>query len=796
VYYIDSAVNHCYKTAWKLILVPTALSSQEILMVSQLSKTAKIAACCGFWWMMAMSVTTVDAQQQVDDIDARVVSLLAQMTVAEKIGQMTQRNAGSGNPLEYLGDRLRSGRLGSILNLADVEVVDELQRIAVEESRLGIPLLVGRDVIHGFATIMPLPLGQAASFDPDVARDGARIAALEAATVGVNWTFAPMIDISRDPRWGRIAESYGEDPYLTSVMGAATVEGFQGNDLAAVGTIAACAKHFAGYGAAEAGRDYAATYIPEIELRNVYLAPFKAAADAGVATFMTSFSDVNGVPATGNEFLLRQVLREEWRYDGLVVSDWDSVRQLQIHGLTENDRESAYAAVTAGVDMEMEGDAYFEHLEALLQDGEIDLAAIDAAAANVLRLKFALGLFENPYTDSRKLPAIGSDEALAVAKRAALRSVVMLQNNNDVLPLKADQLESVAVIGPLADEAYEQLGTWVFDGDPELSVTPLTAIQQLLDEEATVRYVQAMDNSRSAAGPEFDEAAEAAAVADAALLFLGEESILSGEAHSRADISLPGDQVELVRRVRATGKPVIAVILAGRPLTLTNIVDEVDAILFAWHPGTMGGPAIADLLFGIESPSGKLPATFPRMVGQIPLYYAQGNTGKPPTPEQAMLIDDIPEGARQTSVGNVSYHLDAGFRPLFPFGYGLSYGEFHYGNIKVSSDEIAIGDALVVSADLTNSGDVAAEEVVQLYVRDLTGSVIRPVRELKGFQRVHLEPGQTVTVSFELHTDDLAFYGRDMQLATESGKFHAWIGGSSEADLLTSFRIVDVMEGG
>ena len=713
------------------------------------------------------------------------------MTVAEKIGQMTQLNASGPDPVENLGERLRSGRLGSILNLADVEVVNELQRIAVEESRLGIPLLVGRDVIHGFATVMPLPIGQAASFNPDIARDGARIAALEAASAGVNWTFAPMIDISRDPRWGRIAESYGEDPYLTSVMGAATIEGFQGDDLAAEGTIAACAKHFAGYGAAEAGRDYAATYIPENELRNVYLTPFKAAADAGVATFMTSFSDLNGVPATGNDFLLRQVLRDEWGYDGFVVSDWDSIRQLQVHGLTENDRESAYAAVTAGVDMEMQGDAYINHLEPLLNDGMIDIAGIDVAAGNILRLKFELGLFENPYTDPRELPAIASEEALATAKRAALQSVVMLQNKNDALPLAADRLESVAVIGPLADEPYEQLGTWVFDGDPELSITPLVAIRQLLGDEVTVRYVKAMDTSRSAAGPAFDDAVEAAVAADVALLFLGEESILSGEAHSRADISLPGDQAELVRRVRAAGRPVIAVILAGRPLTLANIVDEVDAILFAWHPGTMGGPAIADLLFGVESPSGKLPATFPRMVGQVPIYYAHGNTGKPATPGRAMMIDDIPVGAAQTSVGNVSYHLDAGSTPLFAFGHGLSYAEFRYDNVAVSADEIAIGDTIVVSANLTNAGNVAAEEVVQLYVRDLAGSVTRPVRELKGFQRAQLKPGQTVSVSFELHTDDLAFYGRDMQLAAEPGEFHAWIGGSSEADLKVGFRIVE-----
>ena len=578
-------------------------------------------------------------------------------------------------------------------------------------------------------------------------------------------------------------------------MGAATVEGFQGEDLADKSTIAACAKHFAGYGAAEAGRDYAATYIPETELRNVYLPPFEAAANAGAATIMTSFSDVNGVPATGNEFLLRQVLREEWTYDGFVVSDWDSIRQLQVHGLTENDRESAHLAVTAGVDMEMAGDAYINHLEALLEEGRIEMDSIDTAAARILKLKFELGLFENPYTDPADFPAIGSDDALAAAKEAALQSVVMLQNHNGALPLAAGQLSSVAVIGPLADAPYEQLGTWIFDGKPELSVTPLRAIEDHLGDSVAVRYVKAMENSRSSAGPAFDDAVTAAEESDVAIVFLGEESILSGEAHSRADISLPGDQADLVRRISATGKPVIAVILAGRPLTLTDIVDEVDAILFAWHPGTMGGPAIADLLFGLESPSGKLPSTFPRMVGQVPIYYAQGNTGKPATPEKAMLIDDIPVGAQQTSVGNVSYHLDAGFTPLFAFGHGLSYADFRYDNIAASPAEFELEGTVTISADLSNHGDVAADEVAQLYIRDLAGSVTRPIRELKGFQRVRVEPGQTIRVEFQLRADDLAFYGRDMRRKAEPGEFHAWIGGSSEAHLQTSFRMVENQAG-
>lgn len=738
-----------------------------------------------------MSATIAESRRESDDIEQRVETLLEQMTLAEKIGQMSQLNASDGHAPDYLGAALRAGKVGSVLNVADVEIINELQRIAVEESRLGIPLIVGRDVIHGFRTIMPIPLGQAASFNPDIVRDGARVAALEAATAGINWTFAPMIDISRDARWGRIAESLGEDPYLTGVLGAAMVQGFQGDDLTAAGTIAACAKHFAGYGASEAGRDYSATNIPENELRNVYLEPFKAAVDAGVTTFMTSFSDLDGVPATGNEFLLRQVLRDEWDFDGFVVSDWDSVRQLQVHGLTENDRESAHMAVTAGVDMEMAGDAYVSHLASLVEDGQVSVDTIDTRVANILRIKLKLGLFENPYTDPSRLPPLASDEALQTARKAALQSVVMLKNDDDVLPLSKDRVSSLAVIGPLADAPYEQLGTWIFDGEPELSVTPLAAIRDQLGEKVFIRYVRAMETSRSKVSSAFDEAVDAARESDVAVLFLGEESILSGEAHSRADIDLPGDQAELVRRVKATGTTVIAVILAGRPLTLSNIVDHVDAILFAWHPGTMGGPAIADLLLGIESPSGKLPATFPSMVGQIPIYYNHKNTGKPPIPETTVLIDDIPVGARQTSVGNTAYHLDAGYKPLYSFGHGLSYAKFRYDNIRVSADEIGLGDTITISADLSNDGEVAADEVVQLYIRDPVANVTRPVRELKGFQRVRVEPGQTVTVDFKVHTDDLAFYGRDAQLITEPGEFHVWIGGSSETELRTGFRIAE-----
>ena len=503
-----------------------------------------------------------------------------------------------------------------------------------------------------------------------------------------------------------------------------------------------------------------------------------------------SFSDLNGIPASANAFLLRQVLREEWGFDGLVVSDWDSVRQLRIHGLTASDRESAEAALSAGIDMEMAGDAYSNYLAELVAEGRLAVDLIDAAVANVLRAKFRLGLFDRPVNHAPGLPAGPAASALATGRTLALQSVVLLKNEGPVLPLSLSRLDSIAIIGPLADAPYEQLGTWIFDGDPTLSVTPLQAIRSLVDDRVQLHFVRAMENSRSRATSTFDEAVAAAAGADVALLFLGEESILSGEAHSRADLDLPGDQVQLVQRVAATGTPVVGVILAGRPLTLSNVVDHLHAILFAWHPGTLGGPAIADLLFGVENPSGKLPATFPRMVGQIPLYYAQKNTGKPPTPDNVVHIDDIDTFAPQTSFGMSAFHLDTHFTPLFPFGHGLSYADFQYGDIELSSREIGMGETLSLRVNLTNRGQRAGEEVVQLYIRDLAASLTRPVRELKGFRRVRVEPGQTTSVGFELHTDDLAFHGRDGCLAAEAGDFHAWIGGSSATQRRTEFRLV------
>lgn len=721
----------------------------------------------------------------------RIDALLEAMTLEEKIGQLQQVQAGSWHVPDHLRWSIREGRIGAVLNEVHVETVNELQRIAVEESRHGIPLLVGRDVIHGFRTVLPIPLGQAATWNPELVARGARIAALEARATGVNWTFAPMLDISRDPRWGRVAESLGEDPLLCSTLGAAMVRGFQTDDLASPDAIAACAKHFVGYGASESGRDYNTTNIPENELRNVYLPPFHAAVRAGVASVMTSFSDIDGVPASANEFLLRTVLRDEWGFGGAVVSDWESIRQLQTHGLTASDRESAREAALAGVDIEMASTTYADHLAALVQSGEVPVRVVDALVRNVLQLKERLGLFDAPYVEPHRYPSAGCEEHLAVAREAAAQSLVLLRNDDRMLPLSTEAHRRVALIGPLADDAHEQLGTWIFDGDAGLSRTIAQGVRDLLGESAAVRVVQGVPNTRTHDTSGIAEAVDAAQQSDVAILVLGEEAILSGEAHCRADIGLPGAQEALLRAVVATGTPVVLVVLAGRPLALERELQDVRTVLWGFHPGTMTGPAVADVLFGRIAPSGKLPMTFPRVTGQVPMYYNEKPSGKPATPETIIHLQEIAPRAPQLSVGNTSFHLDVHPSPLFPFGYGLSYTTFEYRHIATSRTVVPIGESIDISADVTNTGDRPGTEVVQLYVRDLAGSVTRPVRELKGFERITLAPGETRTVRFTLHTDALAFYGRRMTRVVEPGHFHAWIGGSSAADLRTDFQLSD-----
>ena len=729
------------------------------------------------------------------DVDARVADLLARMTLPEKIGQLCQVNGHHGHVPADFADAVRAGRVGSVLNEVDVATVNELQRIAVHESRLGIPLLFGRDVIHGFATVFPIPLGQAASWNPEGVRAAARVAAVEAAARGVGWTFAPMVDIGRDPRWGRVAECLGEDPHLASRLAVAMVEGFQGDDLAAPGSLVACAKHFAGYGASEAGRDYNNTFIPEGELRDVHLPPFRAAVQAGVGTLMASFSDLDGVPASANRFLMTQVLRDEWGFDGFVVSDWDSVSQLAVHGLTADDEGSAAAAALAGVDMEMVSRCYAEHLEALVQRGVVPLARVDAMVANVLRIKLRAGLFERWRVDPSQAPPAGCPAHRAAAKQAALESLVLLQNQAHdglpVLPLRPEALQRVAVIGPLADQPKEQLGTWVFDGNPAWSVSPLAALRAALGPAVAVGFTPALASSRDRSHEGFAAAVAEAQQADVALLFVGEDAILSGEAHCRADISLPGAQAALIHAVAATGTPVVLVVLAGRPLALESVAWAAKAIVYAWHPGCMGGPAIADVLLGAFNPCGKLPITLPRVTGQVPIYYAHRNTGRPPTPQTYTHIDDIPLHAEQVSLGNTSFHLDVWYRPLFSFGHGMSYTHFRYANLRLSASRVPFGGAVTASIEVDNVGSVDGTEVVQLYLRDPVASRTRPVRELKGFQRVHLAVGERRTVTFTLTTADLAFTGRDHRPVTEPGRFEVWVGRDSDTSDHVSFELLE-----
>ena len=719
------------------------------------------------------------------DIDSKVEVLLGKMTMEEKLGQMNQLSPWN---FEELAARVRKGEVGSILNVVNPEEINKIQKIAVEESRLGIPILVSRDVIHGYKTIFPIPLGQAATFNPQIAEDGARVAAIEASADGIRWTFAPMIDISRDPRWGRIAESCGEDPYLSSVMGAAMIKGYQGDSLNDPTAIAACAKHFVAYGAAEGGKDYNSTFIPERVLRNVYLPPFKAAVEAGCATFMTSFNDNDGVPSTANKFVLKDVLRDEWKYDGMVVTDWASAAEMINHGFCVDGKDAAEKSVNAGVDMEMVSETFIKNLKQSVAEKKVSMETIDNAVRNILRLKFRLGLFENPYVVTPQTVKY-ADAHLQIAKTAAEQSVILLKNDAQTLPF-TDKVKTVAVVGPMADAPYEQMGTWVFDGEKEHTQTPLKAIREMYGDKVNVIFEQGLAYSRDKNVAGIAKAVNAARRADVVVCFVGEESILSGEAHSLANLDLQGAQSQLIKSLAATGKPVVTVIMAGRQLTISDEVEASDAVLYSFHPGTMGGPAIADILFGKVNPSGKTPVTFPRMTGQAPIYYAHNNTGRPANPTE-MLIDEIPVEAGQTSVGCRSFYLDAGNSPLFPFGYGLSYTNFEYSDLKLASDKLTVDGEVNVSVNLKNAGKYDGTEVVQLYVQDKVGSVTRPVKELKAFQRVELKAGESKTVTFTLPVSDLAFWRYDMTYGVEPGDFKLWVGTNSAEGLSADFTVID-----
>ncbi len=725
---------------------------------------------------------TTQKRNHMAKTDKKVNELIAQMTLEEKIGQLVQKNGDS-----FSDSLVRSGGLGSVLNLVNVDEINRIQAIAVEESRLGIPILFARDVIHGFKTIMPIPLGQAASWNPQLIRKGAEIASIEARSSGIRWTFAPMIDVTRDPRWGRIAESFGEDPYLTSVLAKASVEGYQGDNLAHKNALVACAKHLAAYGAAEAGRDYHTVTLPENELRDVYLPPFKAAVDAQAGTFMNAFNEINGIPATGHELLLRQILRGEWSYDGMVVSDWSSVQQMVVHGYATDEKDAALKAIHAGVDMEMASTCYENYLIELVEEGLVSETLIDEAVANILRLKYRMGLFDNPYTNPSDYPELVNDTHRMVSKESAKESLVLLKNNSELLPLTTD-IKSVAIIGPLADQPHDQMGTWVFDGDKSYSITPLQSLKSFLGNKR-VNYAPGMEISRTMHKRGFDAAIKAARQSEVVLLFIGEESILSGESHCRADISLPGIQSDLIQAIAATGKPIVGIVLAGRPLTFEKEAEFLDAIIYAWHPGTMAGPAIQDILFGFDAPSGKLPVTFPRTVGQIPLYYAQKNSGKPASDETWERMYDIPVEAPQLSVGNTNHYIDYGFRPWFPFGFGLTYTTFEYSDVSVESGTYNLGDSIRFSAVITNTGKFEAKETAQLYIRDLVGSRTRPVKELKAFSKVNIKPGESRKIEFLVSTDQLGFHNQQMKYVTEPGEFKAGIGGNSDVELTLDFKI-------
>ena len=700
-------------------------------------------------------------------------------------------------------------------------IQDLLSKLTIEEKisllratspgieRMGIDkYYMGNEALHGIIrpgkfTVFPQAIGLASMWNPELHHIIASVISDEARA---RWNelergkkqkdqfsdlltfWSPTVNMARDPRWGRMAEGCGEDTYLTTVMGVAMVKGFQGDSLNSPTSIASCPKHFVGYGAAEGGRDYNSTFIPERRLRNVYLPPFEAASKAGAATFMTSFNDNDGVPSTGNSFILKDVLRSEWGFDGLVVTDWASSTEMIAHGFAADSKEVAMKAVNAGVDMEMVGNTFVKELPGLIKEGKVKEAEIDNAVRNILRIKYRLGLFENPYVDE-KANVLYAPSHLEAAKQAATESAILLKNDHETLPLQSS-VKTIAIVGPMANAPYDQLGTWVFDGEKSHTVTPLTAIKELADDKVQIIYEPGLTYSRDKNIAGVAKAAAAAARADVILAFVGEEAILSGEAHCLADLNLQGAQSELISALAKTGKPVVTIVMAGRPLTIGKETELSSALLYSFHPGTMGGPALADLLFGKAVPSGKTPVTFPKMVGQVPVYYAHNNTGRPATRSE-VLIDDIALEAGQTSLGCTSFYMDAGFDPLFPFGYGLSYTTFQYGNVKLSSDNLKKDDVLTVTFDLENTGKYEGTEVAQLYVQDMIGSVTRPVKELKRFTRVTLKPGEKKTVSFELPISELAFWNIDMVKTVEPGDFALWVAPDSQSGEKNLFKVVD-----
>ena len=721
----------------------------------------------------AVSVVSSGDQQERRFVD----SVLAGMTLEEKVGQLNQLN-GLGPPTGPGGapagvEQIRRGDIGSFLNIIGRDEVTRLQRIAMEESRARIPLLFALDVIHGFRTIFPVPLAEASSWNPAAAERSARVAAAEAAAQGISWTFAPMVDIARDPRWGRIVEGSGEDTYLGSVMAAARVRGFQGTSLRDPGTIAATVKHFAAYGAAEGGRDYNIADVPERTLRDVYLPPFQAAVCAGAQTLMASFNEIDGVPAHANRKLMTDILRGEWRFDGVVVSDWTGIGELLNHGVGGDSASVGTLALKAGVDIDMVSEIYRKKLPELVRAGTVPQSVLDEAVRRTLRLKYRLGLFQNPYrvaTAAQAQAITLSAENRTAAREVARESIVLLKNDRNVLPLSKN-VRTLAVIGALAADSGASIGNWTAQGRGEEAVSVLTGIKRAVSSGTRVLYARGASPMKDSASG-IEAAVRVAKDADVVVLVLGESPEQSAEAESRAIIELPGAQNQLAQAIVATGKPVVVVLMNGRPLALQWLNDNVPAILETWFLGVEHGTATADVLFGDYNPGGKLTATFPRVTGQVPIYYNHRNTGRPPTNEKY-----------------TSKYNDVPWTPLYPFGHGLSYTTFRYGTPTLSAASMRPGDSIRVEVDVTNAGRVAGDEVVQLYIRDDVGSVTRPVQELRGFNRVHLTPGQTRRVIFAIDIQDLAFHDATLARVAEPGSFTVFVGGSSAETKQLGFRM-------
>jgi beta-glucosidase len=714
-------------------------------------------------------------------LSARVDSVLSLMTLEEKIGQLNQLSYGSGFgpevkitvPEEYKR-LIREGQIGSFLNAVGTNLTYELQKIAVEESRLKIPLIFGLDVIHGFKTTFPIPLGEAATWQPEIVEMSAHYQALEASSAGIHWTFSPMVDIARDPRWGRIMEGSGEDPYLGSLMAAARVRGYQEN--LSDQNIIACAKHYAAYGGAEGGRDYNTVDISERTLRDVYLPPFKASVDAGVHTLMSSFNEIGGVPASGSKYLLTNVLRDQWGFKGFVVSDWDAVGELFEHGVAADLKHAGEISMNAGVDMDMESRSYITHLKELVDEDKVDEDLIDESVSRILRIKFMIGLFDDPFrycNKEREKKNILTEELKIAAAEVAKRSMVLLKNEKNILPLRKNY-KRIAVIGPLANSKINPLGGWSAQGDSADVVTVVEGFKDYVDKKIEILYAEGCKiNDNSISG--FKNAVNIAKKSDVVILCLGESRDMSGEACNRSSLDLPGKQEDLAKEIYKTGKPIIVVLMNGRPLSINWLNENVHAILEAWFPGISAGNSIAKVLFGDYNPSGKLPVTFPRTVGQVPIYYNHKNTGRP---------------------GDVSDHytskyLDLPLTPLYPFGYGLSYSTFSLNNFSLSNKKISAEDSIIVSITIKNTGNYDGEEVVQLYIQDLVGSVTRPVKELKGFKKVMLKRGEERTVQFTIHEKDLRFSAADMKLKSEPGKFKAYVGNNSVDVLESEFELTE-----